>query len=102
MNKPTHILPDIKALVKFQCGFFRIELNSHIPFFFKQWGEWVPYSQAINLTYSRLISLTVDGRIVDIPVAHTKRMAAVGKHQAGNILNGHRYKQFSEHYKLKA
>lgn len=82
--RPCH--PDWVRAVRDQCQ------EARVPFFFKHWGEWVPWTSDIfiasvegNLRISMYADLHVDG--------HTTRMARVGKKRAGRLLDGREWNE---------
>lgn len=100
--RPMH--PDWARSLRDQCG------DAGVPFFFKQWGEWIDWRQA---GASRLVNVTpqrpsydgpyvarlyatgsetalFDGRAIttDMPAAGSTIMCRVGKKAAGRLLDG--------------
>lgn len=75
--RPLH--PDWVRSLRDQCQ------SAQVPFFFKQWGEWKPFS-------------TVDGRQV-LPFGKYETetkfgFSKVGKHKSGNLLDGVKHQQY--------
>src|SRR3990172_5609559 len=68
---------------------------AHVPFFFKQWGEWLPVSQSLHL---------LAGEIADVPcrtwgdgtepISNQQHSVRVGKHKAGRLLDGVEWNEF--------
>jgi protein gp37 len=108
--RPMH--PDWARSLRDQCT------AAGVPFFFKQWGEWLPFNQALgaqrDLRYSAHGLVYADGKMslhkgADKPDPefglYTRDLdgndgaAAVyntGKHAAGAQLDGREWKQFPE------
>lgn len=66
-----------------------------VPFFFKQWGRWMPIKHAYRFDESGK-RIWFD-RVIDhagARVMHGEKYYAVGKHRAGSYLGGKTYKQF--------
>ena len=65
-----------------------------VPFFFKQWGEWLPSYDAdqrkICAPEKSYLPLTPDGD----PMAFPCMMTRVGKKLAGSLLDGQAWKEF--------
>ena len=83
--RPMH--PDWARSLRDQC------FAAGVPFFFKQWGEWLPVSQSLHLSA---------GKIADVPYhcwdadpkpasAHSVR---VGKKAAGRLLDGREWNEY--------
>jgi protein gp37 len=75
--RPMH--PDWPRSVRDLCS----ELG--IPFFFKQWGEWMPRDPQNQKEATRIAQL--ESGVV---------MSRIGKHDAGAILDGMQWRQFPE------
>ena len=73
--RPAH--PDWFRLVRDQCA------EAGVPFFFKQWGEWAPYSVAKAFT----------GECVSCELGPDEQVR-VGKRAAGHLLDGREYREF--------
>jgi protein gp37 len=90
--RPMH--PDWARSLRDQCQ------AAGVPFFFKQWGEWVPWvGQNLNdlplEDASRHIELMADGTIHDKTVGHGgSLMARVGKKKADRLLDGREWNEF--------
>ncbi len=97
--RPMH--PDSVRSLRDQC------MLAAVPFFFKQWGEWVPFSTAhldrVELLYPGLSQSTPtclvkkDGRVVRpycMDDAPGQEMLRVGKKAAGHLLDGQRWHEF--------
>lgn len=102
--RPMH--PDWVRNIKKQCQ------KQDVPFFFKQWGEWIPSEQALRLsTFKRMGILSKDGSLsyktypsevkkwaeqTKDPIKHIPGVFVlkVGKTNSGAILDGKEYKEF--------
>lgn len=60
-------------------------LAENVPFFFKQWGEWVTSDQDADFAK---VSLSTDQTIIDNTGAVPKAVYKVGKKRAGRLLDG--------------
>jgi protein gp37 len=89
--RPMH--PDWVRNIQKQCQ------EQNVPFFFKQWGEWIPETEAKNyvaMYYSDVHRDTVNfnghltGKNEDCLVYK------VGKKKAGSLLDGKEYKEMPE------
>ena len=76
-------------------------LKNNIPFFFKQWGEYVPCSTKLvhGIKYDGVIFVKPDGSLGTgddwfYGKENTIPMDKVGKKQAGHLLDGIAYQQF--------
>ncbi len=76
--RPMH--PDWVRSLREQCQ------DSNVPFFFKQWGEWVKPSQMPDEIYSAIEEVG-DG----IGISDVERK--VGKHASGRLLDGVEYNE---------
>jgi protein gp37 len=76
--RPTH--PYCVQSLRDQCA------AAGVPFFFKQWGEWVPVAKSGFAGYERK-----DVRTMLEPYA--TEMLRVGKRVAGRFLNGQEWSQ---------
>lgn len=93
--RPMH--PDWARSLRDQCQ------DAGVPFFFKQWGEWVPRMRDDGAPFSTLAAHNRD-RLVDSDgdIHCTKEVAGpsavpmsrVGKHAAGSLLDGVDHKAF--------
>ena len=102
--RPMH--PDWVRNIRKQCQ------KQDVPFFFKQWGEWIPSEQALRLsTFKRMGILSKDGSLsyktypsevkkwteqTKDPIKHIPGVFVlkVGKTNSGAILDGKEYKEF--------
>lgn len=102
--RPMH--PDWVRNIQKQCQ------EQNVPFFFKQWGEWIPSEQALRLsTFKRMGILSKDGSLsyktypsevkkwaeqAKDPIKHIPGVFVlkVGKTNSGAILDGKEYKEF--------
>lgn len=75
----------VKSLQK-QCQ------SANIPFFFKQWGEWVPFNQTDKLPDHKTTAVKM-GNIT---------CWRVGRQRAGRLLNGQEWNQFPDGGELDA
>lgn len=83
--RPMH--PDWVRGLRDQCQ------AAGVPFFFKQWGEWIEDDNDLSLSQQlpsnkRLLLNNGNGRYVP--------MARIGKYQAGDYLDGKQYHEFPE------
>jgi protein gp37 len=83
--RPMH--PDWARNLRDQCQ------AAGVPFFFKQWGEWIEDDNDLSLSQQlpsnkRLLLNNGNGRYVP--------MARIGKYQAGDYLDGKQYHEFPE------
>lgn len=84
--RPVH--PDWVRNIRNQCNF------EHVPFFFKQWGEWEPTSVE-NVLEDK--PNRRDGRNyarISHPSWRETHMARVGKKRAGRVLDGRTWDEF--------
>lgn len=92
--RPMH--PDWARSVRDQCQ------AAGVPFFFKQWGEWVDASHPLfgRLPEAALAWIDSAGRILNPPPtsehADCLTMKRVGKKVAGNLLDGQVWQQFPQ------
>lgn len=65
-------------------------LNAEVPFFFKQWGEWLPWKQ--------LMRKVDDSALANIELTriHDKLFLRPGKKKAGRLLDGRTWDQMPE------
>lgn len=64
-------------------------IASSIPFYFKQWGEWLPAGQIMPKEVEKLIAMRVPSK--DGP---DDTLFTVGVHRAGHHIDGSAYQQF--------
>lgn len=65
----------------------------YVPFFFKQWGEYVPFQNGVNNT----LYCAAGDTFGNYPVSHKQDdviYAKPGKHKAGRKLDGQEYNEF--------
>lgn len=104
--RPMH--PDWARSIRDQCR------DAGVPFFFKQWGEWLPWSQFGQSSVADRIDATAfrtsewDGEkwidvgrpqwcdIADGEVSEEHCVGKVGKHRAGRLLDGRAHDEFPE------
>jgi protein gp37 len=96
--RPMH--PDWVRAIRDQC------VAAGIPFFFKQWGEWLPWREDMRDTSHGLPRIeSVDGRAAcgyycDEGVGHLDHgsvlMARVGKKAAGRLLDGREWREMPQ------
>jgi len=83
--RPMH--PDWVRSIRDQC------LDAGVPFFFKQWGEWIPASQALTrqLEIGHTVSFRAENnrRVLD-----EETFFRVGKKAAGRLLDGRTWDEF--------
>ena len=85
--------PDWARSLRDQCQ------AAGVPFFFKQWGEYKDLGDAHALAEA---SIPPVGQIVNLAGGQgfhgekPRRMAKVGKHRAGRMLNGRTWDEFPE------
>ncbi|MCH9649544.1 MAG: phage Gp37/Gp68 family protein [Deltaproteobacteria bacterium] len=80
--RPMH--PDWVRSLRDQCE------REHVPFFFKQWGQFCPYDQLPEVTRQELDSS--GSQLYADP--ESQRPLGVGKKRAGNLLDGNEWNQF--------
>jgi protein gp37 len=86
--RPMH--PDWVRSIRDQCE------SAGVPFFLKQWGEWVPTPYVDSkVRSSELVCIRRDGSPGD-SYADGVRLIRVGKKAAGRILDGRTWDQFPE------
>lgn len=92
--RPMH--PDWPRALRDQCKLYGI------PFFFKQWGKFLPKCQADN----RPPGIITENKIVLFPSPHNSNKMNeyynIGKHNAGNILDGRVHTEKPTHYTVYA
>ncbi len=88
--RPMH--PDWPRGVRDQCA------EANVPFFFKQWGEWIGGSDFNpNSSYSGCVPIEDDGSLTESPEAVTDStcpMFRTGKKRAGRLLDGREHNDF--------
>lgn len=78
--KPMH--PDWVRDVQKQCE------GNHIPFFFKQWGEWLPLGQQVP-------AITLPDKLRGYTDPETKQLwLKAGTDRSGHLLDGKAYREF--------
>lgn len=82
--RPMH--PDWVRSVRDQC------VGAEVPFFFKQWGEWMPHTKRFGggLFIKPDSTRTCQGDYWD---GHAAAMNRVGKKQAGRLLDGREWNE---------
>lgn len=89
--RPMH--PDWARKVLDQC------MCTDTPFYFKQWGGWVPYYEYTK-TFRDLKGklgyrqVHPDGTVSGVNGPESERMAKVGKKKSGRVLDGKTYDEF--------
>jgi protein gp37 len=73
--RPMH--PDYPRDIRDQC------VSAEIPFFFKQWGEWAPWSQIGHRDWFRKRQLRIDGELF-----FRAGKKAIMNHQSGQRIEG--------------
>lgn len=77
--------------------------QAKVPFFFKQWGEYIEFDQMPKELQLELKGGKSNWRIRNYRPnenGNTYTLHRVGKHRSGSLLDGKEYKQFPEHEKL--
>jgi protein gp37 len=82
--RPMH--PGWARSLRYQCK------NAGVPFFFKQWGEWLPLIQALSLEES-LVPRSIP-RQNDSWLGGGERAFRIGKRAAGRLLDGVEHSEF--------
>lgn len=85
--RPMH--PEWVRSIRDQCQ------DAGVPFFFKQWGEWAEYSindYGIPYLVESKELLNIGTKVTELPVP--ARVAKVGKHRAGRLLDGREWDEF--------
>lgn len=93
--RPLH--PDWARSLRDQCQ------SAGVACFFKQWGEWLPFSDPDELAFhsdkTHVCLVKPDGRVIR-PYAHVdgpgQQMARVGKKAAGRTLDGRTWDEFPQ------
>lgn len=86
--RPVH--PDWVRFLQLQCQ------TAEVPFFFKQWGEWLPsydFGERLHELIERFPKCRIGNDHVFDDGIH---MYKVGKKAAGNLLDGKTYQQWPE------
>lgn len=100
--RPMH--PSWVRSIRDQC------VNAEVPFFFKQWGEWMPISQYDGDTIDcEYVNLRHDGAIFadSEPITFccadcsTEELMRVGKKLAGRLLDGRTWDEIPEAFHRK-
>jgi protein gp37 len=89
--RPMH--PDWARSLRDQCR------AAGVPFFFKQWGEWLPegVTKEPRLTTARHVWVSEDGQLhAGYSGVRDVRVWREGKKSAGALLDGREWKQFPE------
>jgi protein gp37 len=91
--RPMH--PDWVRSIRDQC------VAAGVPFFFKQWGEWVPGAQNVailNDLSDNDLWASDSGNILRCiePNPHGVRLVKVGKKKAGRLIDGREWNEFPE------
>lgn len=93
--RPMH--PDWARSLRDQC------VNAGVPFFFKQWGEWVSMSELIRHDKATVMSalpsqhsISLNGDVSKEFVEGCCSMYRVGKARAGRLLDGREWNEFPE------
>lgn len=76
--------------------------SAGIPFFFKQWGEWAPFSHELKPGFNKFAWVSENGRCeltdnyLSVPkvVTQSDLMARLGKKAAGRRIDGHEYSEY--------
>lgn len=87
--RPMH--PDWARSIRDQC------VEAHVPFFFKQWGEFLTAAEAHNQGLNWTTSTLLHGHAKSDPAMHAaEQMARVGKKAAGRELDGRVWDEMPE------
>lgn len=92
--RPMH--PDWARSLRDQCQ------AAGVPFFFKQWGEWAPEYQAVELTEKAAASalyLDIYGKTDPAKIGSRRGRVTIqklGKAKSGRLLDGREWNQFPE------
>lgn len=99
--RPMH--PDWVRVIRDDCQ------AAGVPFFFKQWGEWAPFSDVDDLFETTLGNdvpvclVKKDGRVIR-PYCYNDRpgqqMAKVGKAEAGRLLDNREWSEFPNFHEV--
>lgn len=92
-GRPMH--PDWPRSMKNTC------VKAKKPFFFKQWGEYLPYIKSEMKPFQKIVwigretaELADDSKSFNYPYDFHEMMAKVGKKKAGRLLDGKEWNQF--------
>ena len=72
----------------------------NVPFFFKQWGEWIPENEAKRIKLEKFVGagmlLNFDGSVANWDDFQNKQslMFKIGKKAAGSKIRGREYKEY--------
>lgn len=82
--------PDWVRSLRDQCQ------NAGTPFFFKQWGEWVPEDQASKPLYEKYLTMPINNWPKHLPQdPHGQKLFfKAGKKAAGSTLDGEKFKEY--------
>ncbi|WP_127580887.1 DUF5131 family protein [Paenibacillus koleovorans] len=83
--RPMH--PEWARSLRDQC------LDADVPFFFKQWGEWIGFHEA---AHSQCLSPAVEKRAKWFTFSEGGSVLRVGKQNAGRELDGREWNEFPE------
>lgn len=84
--RPMH--PDWVRSIRDQC------IAASVPFFFKQWGEWIEFRQSGLIEYPPKCE-TVEVQQFTVPTqCETITLCRVGKKAAGSLLDGREWREF--------
>ena len=83
--RPMH--PDWARSLRDQCQV------AGVPFFFKQWGEWLPVSQSLHLSAGKISEVPYHCWDAD-PKPTSAHSVRVGKKAAGRLLDGREWNEF--------
>lgn len=92
--RPMH--PDWARSLRDQCQ------RAGVPFFFKQWGEWAPFSLSNRRSKHDLMmgasgfTLAFPFNGSQLPQEELIRMSRLGKYTAGRLLDGREWNEFPE------
>lgn len=84
--RPMH--PDWVRSLRDQCK------TAHVPFFFKQWGEWEPRYYVNAKTKKPVFNITPSNKEIFITDPEPVNMYRSGKNKAGRKLDGIEYTEF--------
>lgn len=86
-SRPMH--PDWARRIRDQC----VEATSPVPFFFKQWGDWLPNDQKGRLISRRKRVLPIAKKTQALDGPAPGFSAKVGKKNAGRMIDGREWNQ---------
>lgn len=84
--RPMH--PDWARSLRDQC------VATGIPYFFKQWGEWVPAPEEMNYAEAAALACRLNREFEPWSSGHT--VIRVGKRKAGRLLDGREWNEYPE------